>query len=153
MAADADVADADPAAGPDGHDAPDEETVVVSVSLPSALRDAVDRWADAAGYAGRSDAVRFALRNALDEHADEARLSGQVIAVVVLRFDHGAESELAGPKHRFAEEIRSMLHVHSGGEACIEVLVVQGEDDRVKGLLSALRGTRGVRSVKPLLIS
>lgn len=128
------------------------ENTVVSISLPPALLEDIDRWVDRAGFSGRSDAVRFALRNALEEHADEGRVSGTVVSVIVLRFDHGTETELAGPKHRYAEEIRSMLHVHSDGGACTEVLIVQGPDGRIEELLSDLRGTRGVQTVRPVFV-
>lgn len=128
------------------------EHVVTSISLPPDLLDETDRWADRAGFSGRSDAVRYALRDALDAHGDEARLEGTVVAVVVLRFDHGTEAELTGAKHRYAEEIRSMLHVHSDGGACSEVLIVQGAADRIRDLLADLRGTRGVRTVRTTLV-
>lgn len=128
------------------------EHVVTSISIPPELLDAVDGWVDQAGFSGRSDAIRYALREALSAHDDEAQLEGRVVAVLVLRFDHGTEPRLAGPKHRFAEEIRSMLHVHGDGDACSEVLVVQGPADRIRDLLGDLRGTRGVRTVRTTVV-
>lgn len=128
------------------------ENVVTSISLPQDLLAEIDRWAKRAGFNGRSDAVRYALRDALDAHADETRLDGTVVAILVLRFDHGTEDALTGAKHRYAEEIRSMLHVHSDGGACSEVLIVQGEAGRLRDLLADLRGTRGVRTVRTTIV-
>lgn len=49
------------------------ETVIVSVKMPLAMRDALDRSAKEDGYANRSEAARAAMEKGLNGHAKKRR--------------------------------------------------------------------------------
>jgi CopG family nickel-responsive transcriptional regulator len=116
---------------------------VVSISLPERLLERVDEFIDERGYAGRSEFFRTAARELLNEQIEGA---GERSATLTLVYPDDVEKKIGEVRHRFGDIVQSMMHGHSG-ELCTEMFMLEGDGDRVREFLDALRGVRAVRLV------
>jgi CopG family transcriptional regulator, nickel-responsive regulator len=118
----------------------------VSISLEEPLLSAFDKHIEGKGYANRSEAIRDLIRDRL-VHEQAAGASGEIVAVVMLVFDHHARelaSKLIDKQHHHHELVVSSLHVHLGERHCLEVTILRGRSSKVKQLGEELIATRGV---------
>ena len=120
---------------------------IVSMSLgPQILRrfDAVLRRR---GYPSRSEAMREAMREFID--ASEWGLAeGENTLVLSILYEKDApRAELSQLQHRF-QEIRTMLHTHLDAVNCLELLVAEGPNPRLKELVERVRRIKSVKQIK-----
>ena len=118
----------------------------VSISLEEPLLAAFDKHIEGKGYANRSEAIRDLIRDRL-VHEEAAGSSGEIVAVVMLVFDHHARelaAKLIDKQHHHHELVVSSLHVHLGERHCLEVTILRGRCSKVKHLGEELIATRGV---------
>jgi CopG family transcriptional regulator, nickel-responsive regulator len=118
----------------------------VSISLEEPLLAAFDKQIESKGYANRSEAIRDLIRDKL-VHDQAASASGEVVAVVMLVFDHHARelaAKLIDKQHHHHELVVSTLHVHLGERHCLEVTILRGLVKKVRHLGEELLATRGV---------
>ncbi|GEM_PF-794951 len=118
---------------------------VVSISIPDALLRKADALIDKRGFSGRSELLRACVRDYLVATAAEER-GGARSASVTLVYPHGEEKPFARIRHEYTDVVRSMMHGHAR-KACIEIFVVEGPAERVRGFVDALRGTRSALQV------
>lgn len=122
------------------------ELTRVSISLEEPLLAAYDKHITAKGYENRSEAIRDLIRDHLVQH-EAASATGEVVAVVMLVFDHHARelaSKLIEKQHLHHELVVSSLHVHLGERHCLEVTILRGLAPNVRHLGDELIATRGV---------
>jgi len=122
------------------------ELARVSISLEDNLLAAYDKHIEARGYANRSEAIRDLIRDKMIQ--DQAtQLSGDVVGVVMLVFDHHARelaAKLIDTQHQHHNLVVSTLHVHLGERHCLEVSILRGPAKKVRHLADELLATRGV---------
>lgn len=119
---------------------------VVSISLPEALLDEVDRSVGERGYAGRSELFRSAVRDLLNE-AVQAPAEGARTATLTLVYPDEAEREVGDARHAFNDIVQSMMHGHT--EAfCVEMFMLEGEAERIRAFQDQLRAVRAARLVE-----
>jgi len=66
-------------------------------------------------------------------------------------FNHGVgdlSDKLDALQHAHHDKIVSAMHVHLDAHACLEVLVVRGSSEDVRGIADTLLGTKGVKHGK-----
>jgi len=100
--------------------------------------------------ANRSEAVRDLVRDALVDAEWEAA-SGECVGTITMVFDHGhsdLSDKLDAVQHAHHHKIVSAMHVHLDAHACLEVLVVRGSAEDVRGIADTLLGTKGVKHGK-----
>ncbi len=122
------------------------ELTRVSISLEEPLLAAFDKHIESKGYANRSEAIRDLIRDKL-VHERAAGANGEVVAVVMLVFDHHARelaAKLIDKQHHHHELVVSTLHVHLGERHCLEVTILRGPVKKVRRLAEELLATRGV---------
>ena len=122
------------------------ELTRVSISLEEPLLDAFDKHIAARGYANRSEAVRDLIRDRL-VHEQAGSATGEIVAVLMLVFDHHARelaAKLIEKQHHHHDLVVSSLHVHLGERHCLEVSILRGAAKKVKHLGDELIATRGV---------
>jgi CopG family nickel-responsive transcriptional regulator len=122
------------------------ELTRVSISLEEPLLDAFDKHIAGRGYANRSEAIRDLIRDRL-VHEQSGSATGEVVAVVMLVYDHHARelaAKLIEKQHHHHELVVSSLHVHLGERHCLEVTILRGAAKKVKLLGDELLATRGV---------
>ena len=106
----------------------------VSISLEEPLLAAFDKHIESKGYANRSEAIRDLIRDKL-VHEQAGSATGEVVAVVMLVYDHHARelaSKLIDKQHDHHELVVSSLHVHLGERHCLEVSILRGPVKKVE---------------------
>ncbi|MDR0339240.1 MAG: nickel-responsive transcriptional regulator NikR [Desulfovibrio sp.] len=121
-------------------------TIRFGVSLDSDLLERFDALCDERGYQTRSEAIRDLIRNTLvnKEWEDD---DANVAATLTLVYDHH-KSDLAqrvtNVQHDHHHLIITTMHVHLDHHNCLEVLVLKGPGNDVRGFAQNLISTKGV---------
>ena len=121
------------------------------VSLPSTLLQSFDQILKNRGYSSRSEGIRDAIRSYIRYHKWMADLSGPRQGIITLVYDHhqrGLVAAITDIQHDFMELIQASLHSHVTHTRCVEVLLVKGDAQQVKGIAERLMAQKGVGTVK-----
>ena len=122
----------------------------LSLSLPNALAEELDGLVEAKEAASRSALVADLVREAVVEHRSR-RGKQEIAGAITLVYDHHArnlQAKLTDIQHDSEGLIVSVMHVHLSHHDCLEVLVVRGPADKVRGLADKLAAVRGVKHGK-----
>jgi len=123
------------------------ETIRFGVSLDSDLLDKFDGLCKEKSYQTRSEAIRDLIRSMLVQRQWE-NSDGEVAGTLTLVYDHhqsGLAQKLTELQHDSHEVILSTMHVHLDHNNCLEVLVLKGLAETIKGLGQKLISTKGVK--------
>ena len=123
------------------------ETIRFGVSLDSDLLDKFDVLCKEKSYQTRSEAIRDLIRSMLVQRQWEDS-DGEVAGTLTLVYDHhasGLAQKLTDLQHDSHEVILSTMHVHLDHHNCLEVLVLKGSAEIIKGLGQKLISTKGVK--------
>jgi CopG family transcriptional regulator, nickel-responsive regulator len=123
------------------------KTIRFGVSLDSDLLEKFDRLTEERCYQTRSEAIRDLIRGCLVEREWED-LGKEIVGTVTLVYDHHQQDlaqKLTEVQHDALECIVTSLHVHLDHHNCMEVLVLRGPGDQVRGLAQKLSSTKGVK--------
>ncbi|HLF15851.1 MAG TPA: CopG family ribbon-helix-helix protein [Candidatus Thermoplasmatota archaeon] len=119
---------------------------VVSLSLPDALVDEMDRAIAEGGHKGRSEFLRAAVR---DHLAARQPLAGRhVHGSVTILYPHDKEARVSEVRHAFHDVVLSLMHTHCEPETCMDVLLVGGPPARVAALRDTLERMREVKRTR-----
>lgn len=120
-----------------------------AVSLEEELLDKFDEIRQRQNYANRSEAIRDLIRDHLVEQDwDDKR---DAMGTVTLVYDHHVRNlsdKLTNIQHDHHEVILSTMHVHLDHDNCLEVVVVKGRGERIRGLADRLISAKGVKHGK-----
>ncbi len=117
----------------------------IGVSLEGRLLEDFDRLVRTEGFPSRSEALRELIRRSLVRQRWQA--GGKVVGTItfVYRHDVGLVTHrILHRQHDFLSTIRATAHTHLNEETCLEVLIVEGDAERVQKLADRLRTTKGV---------
>lgn len=120
--------------------------VRTAISLEPRLLEALDAWAARRHSRSRSEAVRGLIRQQLVGRA-LADPDADALAAVTLLYRHGTPrvlERLMAAEHRWGEHVRSTTHIHLEGDACAEVVVLQGRRKEVESAAEEFRGVKGI---------
>ena len=120
--------------------------VRLGISLEPELRESLDRWVRSRNSTSRSDAVRFLVRKELAEKGI-GDPDADAVGTVTLLFRHDDPNvlrRLTAAEHRWGSHVRSSTHVHLGGGACIEALILVGKRREIDSAADDLRGVKGI---------
>ncbi|MGD2142550.1 MAG: CopG family ribbon-helix-helix protein [Candidatus Bathyarchaeota archaeon] len=124
---------------------------VISVSLTPELLERLDDYVVRTGYSSRSEAIRLAVRDALSQFNLERLERGKVVSTVTVISERDSpklNSSLMELRHGYDESIFGNMHLHVGGDHCVEIFIVRDEADKVVDFVSRVRALRGIREVK-----
>ncbi len=117
----------------------------IGVSLEGPLLGEFDRFVREKGYASRSEALRDLIRQGLVQRRIQA--GGHVVGTITIVYRHDVgmvTHRVLHRQHDFLGTIRATAHTHLSEEACLEVLIVEGESKQVAELADRLRTVKGV---------
>ncbi|MFB6142693.1 MAG: CopG family ribbon-helix-helix protein [Halorientalis sp.] len=123
---------------------------VVSVSLPEALLERIDDFAETHGYTGRSEVFREAARNLLDEFEDARLADRELMAIVTVLFDYettSVEEKMMHLRHDHEALVAANFHSHVGDHYCMELFVLEGHLPDISAFVGQVRATRDTLSV------
>ncbi len=120
----------------------------LTITLDDETAEGLDAFMAGRGYANRSEAMRDLLRAGLrDANATEAP-ARPCMAVVSYIYDHH-ERDLGRRLMRVQHDHHALgvatLHTHLDHDNCLEVVVLRGTADAVRGFAQSLVSERGVR--------
>jgi CopG family nickel-responsive transcriptional regulator len=133
---------------PDKKDEKEDKAGVgrISVSLPAALLEDLDRLVVQRGYHSRSQAIAEVVHAQIVESRN-ALGDDVMVGTLTLHYDHsvrGLQSKLADLQYEHIDEVVSSLHVQLSQAQVLEVLLVQGRGKRLQQIAQRLLTCRGV---------
>ena len=118
----------------------------ISISLPPALLDELDRMVESRGYDSRSQAIGDMVNYQLAEH--KRKLGNDVmVGTITLLYDRstrGLQKTLADIQFTHIDEVISSLHVHLSHNQMMEVILVQGHAHQLQAIANEMTTQRGV---------
>jgi CopG family nickel-responsive transcriptional regulator len=128
----------------------------VGVTFPPELLKDFDEVTAQMGYNNRSKAVQDAVRTFVSEKQALYKTKGEQAGIILMLYDHdvrGLENALTHTQHHYANVICSSMHIHLSEKECLEAVAVKGEAAEIRSLSSELSTRKGVKTVKPMLVS
>ena len=123
-----------------------EYVVRLGVSLEPSLLDLLDRWVRARNSPSRSDAIRFLVRKELAD-AESVDPNADAVGTVMVLYRHTTPNvlrRLTAAQHHWGSHIQFSTHVHLKGDACVEVVVLEGKRSEVRAAAEDIRGVKGI---------
>jgi len=130
--------------------------VRASATFPPDLLEEFDQTTKMMGYKSRSKAIQDAMRALIVEHKWMKKEEGTRVGVLVIVFDHNArdlQRMLTEIQHRYRRIVCSSMHLHLDEQMCLEAIAVRGQTGQIRELADGLRSKRGVRYVRPTILS
>ena len=116
------------------------------VSLDEELLGPFDELCRQKGYSTRSEAIRDLLRGALAQAAfGSGRSLGGILTLLFDHHKHDLSRRLTSLQHAAHDLILTTMHVHLDHSNCLEVLILKGDNERVRELSQKLISCRGVK--------
>jgi CopG family nickel-responsive transcriptional regulator len=123
---------------------------VVSISMPEALLERIDEFADEHGYSGRSEVVREGTRTLLEEFQGR-NIDGQkqmcTVSVVFEYCQPAVQQRLTGVRHEYDAIVSATTHTHVQDQYCMELYVLEGTTEALSGFVNTVRAVPDVRAV------
>jgi CopG family nickel-responsive transcriptional regulator len=120
-----------------------------SISLEKELLNEIDNFAEEAGFANRSQALRHLIEKNIVERK---WLCNNVVAgAIVLLYDHHKKEILAHSneiQHNYHDVILSSQHYHLSHDICLEIIAVKGIANKLTELSDKLIAIKGLRHGK-----
>jgi len=118
--------------------------VVISVSLSAQELKEFEKVASQAGFSSRSDAVRDALARFVSDNNWANDMEGKVSCALSIVYSDRKKLHVHEIVHQYSDIVHSSMHTHLG-QRCVEQIVLDGDGEEVRKLLSELLGHKDVR--------
>jgi len=115
------------------------------VAMENTLLTELDALVEARGTT-RSEILRDLVRAEVSKQ--KVRKGEPCVAALTLVYDHHVRDlteKLTEVQHGLGDAVRSTMHVHLDDDHCLEVIVMRGAADVVKGAAHKMLATRGVK--------
>ena len=123
----------------------------ISMSLPKELMNKFDEVTKDRGYNSRSKGIRDALNDYIVRYQWMNEIEGNRTGIIAAICDNhfvGVMDELTTVQHDYRQYINSTMHILMSKKQCLEVIVVNGDADNIRGLTEKIMSIRGVEHVK-----
>jgi CopG family nickel-responsive transcriptional regulator len=130
--------------------------VRVGVTFPPDLLGELDEVVEGMGYESRSKAIQDSVRSFITEYKWLKEQKGPQAGVLVMVYDHeikGLDDALIDTQHSHSHVVFSTMHVHLSSRECLEAIAVKGDAAEIRELVQELAAKKGVRQVKPTIVS
>lgn len=120
----------------------------VTISLDEGLLAEFDDFIRRKGYENRSEAIRDLVRRRLQDDALERRAATYAVASLSYVYNHHQRDlsrRLTQAQHHSHDLVLSTLHVHLDHENCLEVIMLRGLAEHVRGFAESIMAETGVR--------
>ena len=126
---------------------------IVSISLPDELLRSIEELQKSEGYAGRSELVRASIRLLQENAKAKEILKGGRLSVLLIithgRLDDGPITKL---KHEYQDIVKIHAHNQISPNKCVELLLLEGDGDRMSLMRKALQKEKKLNSVRFVVI-
>ncbi|MBI4361452.1 hypothetical protein HY572_06825 [Candidatus Micrarchaeota archaeon] len=124
---------------------------VLSISLPAGQLTALSAMQKKLGFSNRSKLLRAGLEALLNEYKLVDELDGFHKVVFVVSHDKHHEHDVDHVLHDFEDEVSTSVHQQSQN-ACIQVLMAEGNASRLKALYHEVKKAKGVKQVHAFIL-
>jgi CopG family nickel-responsive transcriptional regulator len=129
---------------------PMSELVRFGVSIEKNLLESFDRFITDHGFFNRSEAIRDLVREKLS--LEKGFKTDDIMGTVTIIYNHHIRNlaeHLTDIEHRFQRDILFSNHVHISHDLCLEVIVVKGNEKKLREFTNVIGGHRGVLMALP----
>jgi CopG family nickel-responsive transcriptional regulator len=126
------------------------ELVRFGVSMEKNLLDAFDRFITDHGFFNRSEAIRDLVREKLS--LAKGFKADYIMGTVTIIYNHHIRNlaeHLTDIEHKFQGDILFSNHVHISQDLCLEVIVVKGNEKKLREFTNVIGGHKGVLMALP----
>ena len=130
------------------------ELVRFGVSIEKNLLESFDRFITDHGFFNRSEAIRDLIREKLS--LEKGFKSDTIMGTVTIIYNHHIRilaENLTDIEHRFQRDILFSNHLHITHDLCLEVIVVKGNERKLREFTNVIGGHRGVLMALPSFFS
>lgn len=127
--------------------------VKFGVYLPEDLARELEECMDIIGIKSKSKIIQEALRLFIIEHRWKA--AGKASGIIGIIYDHevkGVDELLTDIQHDYLDVIITTMHVHLDKRKCMLAIIVKGDTNKIKELLSNIMKIKGVLVARPMLL-
>ncbi len=120
------------------------------VSMEKDLLEIFDHFILEHGFSNRSEAIRDLIREKLS--LERGFNTEEVLGTVTIIYNHhirNLSENLTEIQHQFQHDILFTNHIHITHENCLEVIVVKGEEKKLRELTNRMGGQKGVLMALP----
>ncbi|MGO9544352.1 MAG: nickel-responsive transcriptional regulator NikR [Rhodomicrobium sp.] len=120
----------------------------ITITIDSDLMAEIDRFMQARGYEGRSEAFRDLARAGLQRIYEDSEGGGDCVATLTYVYDHdmrGLSRRLCNTGHEHHDLVLTTLHLHLNHDSCMEVAILRGKAADVRHYAQHVTAERGVR--------
>ena len=120
----------------------------IGISLPGKLLDKFDKSLLKRGYSSRSEGIRDAIRTYNQHYEWMQQIKGKRAATISIVYDcskKGISSTLAKIQHENMDLINSSVRFHIDSDSCFEVIILQGEGEKIVELAENILSLKGVK--------
>lgn len=120
----------------------------IGISLPGDLLDKFDKTLLKRGYSSRSEGIRDAIRTYNKHYEWMQQVKGIRAATISIVYDcskTGISSTLAKIQHENMDLINSSVRFHIEEDSCFEVIILQGEGEKIVELAEKILSLKGVK--------
>jgi CopG family nickel-responsive transcriptional regulator len=127
---------------------------IVSLSIPDALLEQVDKTITEKGFVGRSELIRQALRLYLTEDLAIEEINGEAVATITLIYRENADRRrLLDAQHVYGGLVSTFLHAHIHEGYCLEVIILKGQATLIQKFIDNLRQNEQINQIKVAVVS
>lgn len=120
----------------------------IGISLPRELLDKFDKTLLKRGYSSRSEGIRDSIRIYNQHYEWMQQIRGRRVATISIVYDcskTGVSNELAEIQHENMDLINSSVRFHIVPNSCFEVIILQGEGEKIVELAEKILSLKGVK--------
>jgi CopG family nickel-responsive transcriptional regulator len=131
-----------------GEEYMEKKLMRIGVSLPRELLDKFDKTLLKRGYSSRSEGIRDAIRTYNQHYEWMQQIRGKRAATISIVYDcskKGVSSTLASIQHEYMDLINSSVRFHIEPNSCFEVIILQGEGEKIIELTEKILSLKGVK--------
>jgi CopG family nickel-responsive transcriptional regulator len=127
---------------------------IISLSIPDALLEQVDKTITEKGFVGRSELIRQALRLYLTEDLAIEEINGEAVATITLIYRENADRRrLLDAQHVYGGLVSTFLHAHIHEGYCLEVIILKGQATLIQKFIDNLRQNEQINQIKVAVVS
>jgi CopG family transcriptional regulator, nickel-responsive regulator len=128
-----------------------ERMGIVSISLNDKILKDIDRLERELGFSGRSEVIRAGVRLLINEEKGKSKLRGQIDGVFVVVNQERYNEDISKIRHEYNDIIKTQVHNHLDSHKCLQIFVIKGDAEKVKGLLRKLETCKKTEYVKSFI--
>ncbi|MGB9939354.1 nickel-responsive transcriptional regulator NikR [Methanosarcina sp.] len=120
----------------------------IGISLPGELLDKFDKALLKRGYSSRSEGIRDAIRTYNQHYEWMQQIEGKRAATISIVYDcskTGVSNALAKIQHENIDLINSSVRFPIEPDSCFEVIILQGEGEKIVELAEKILSLKGVK--------